>query len=121
MLFRSVRGNAGNSLTLLWLHKGTQGIELINHYLYFLWQDNAVVLSISTAFAIYKGQRDYVVKTRKRPLNNIIAGAIFGTLSTKELLIPKVINYYNYNHNLVNISDHLRANFTYERRWETRN
>ena len=68
-----------------------------------------------------EGQRDYVVKTRKRPLNNAVIGAVFSTLSTKELLIPKAIDHYNCNHNLVDISDHLRANFTCERRWETRN
>ena len=71
----------------------------------FLWQDNAAVIGITTAFSIREGPHDYVVKKRKRPSNNAVAAPIFGTESTKELPIPKAIDYYNHNHNLVDLAD----------------
>lgn len=61
-----------------------------------------------------------VIKERKRSTNNAIAAPVFGDKSTKELLIPKVIDWYNSNHNLVDLADQLRGNFTCQRQWETR-
>lgn len=99
---------------------GSCSTEVVDHCLCFLWQDNAKVLGISTAFAICEDQKDYLIKRRKRPSNNAVGAAEFGGEPTKDLPIPKAIDYYNCNHNLVDNADHLRANFTVERRWETR-
>jgi hypothetical protein len=74
---------------------GSCSTEVIDHCLCFLWQDNAPVIGISTAFSIREGPQDYIVKERKRPLNNAVAALIFGAQSTKELPIPKAIDHYN--------------------------
>jgi hypothetical protein len=42
-----------------------------------------------------------MIRTRKKPVNNPVAAPVFGDLNTKELPIPKAIDYYNHNHNLV--------------------
>lgn len=99
---------------------GSCSTEVVDHCLCFLWQDNAKVLGISTAFAMCKDQKDYIIKRRKRPSNNAVGAAEFGGEPTKDLPIPKAIDYYNCNHNLVDNADHLRSNFTVERRQETR-
>jgi hypothetical protein len=65
-------------------------------------------------------QKDYIIKRRKRPSNNAVSAAEFGGEPIKDLPIPKAIDYYNCNHNLVDNADHLRSNFTVERRQETR-
>ena len=90
---------------------GSCSTEVIDHCLCFLWQ-NAPVIGISTAFSVREGLQDYVIKERKRPLNNIVAAPIFGGESTKELPIPKAIDYYNHIHSLVDLADWLRGNFT---------
>lgn len=94
--------------------------EVINLALCFLWQDNAAVIDISTAFSIQDVPEDYVVKLRRKPYNNSIARGVFGPESTKELPIPRAIDYYNYNHNLVDVADQLRGSFTVQRRGERR-
>jgi hypothetical protein len=99
---------------------GSCSTEVVDHCLCFLWQDNAKVLGISTAFAMCEDQKDYIIKRRKRPLNNAVGAAEFGGEPTKNLPIPKAIDYYNCNHNLVDNADHLRSNFTIERHQETR-
>jgi hypothetical protein len=85
-----------------------------------LWQDNAQVIGITTAFGIRSGPEDYVIRTRKRPVNNAVAAPVFGDNVTKALPIPKAINAYNYNHNLFDSADQLRGNFTCQRQWEKR-
>lgn len=62
---------------------GSYATELLNHALCFLWQDNALVIGITTAFSINPGPEDYVVKTRKRPSNNAVGAAAFEGQSTK--------------------------------------
>jgi hypothetical protein len=100
---------------------GSCSTEVIDHCLCFLWQDNAPVIGITTAFRIAKDSECYVVKERKRPTNNAVAAPVFSDKSTKELPIPKAIDWYNSNHNLVDLADQLRGNFTCKRQWETRN
>jgi hypothetical protein len=36
-------------------------IEVVDHCLCFLWQDNAPVIGITTAFSIQEGPKDYVI------------------------------------------------------------
>jgi len=99
---------------------GSCSIEVINYALYFLWQDNAPVIGITTAFSIQEGPEDYVLRTRKRPTNNAVAGPVFGDKVTKVLPIPRAIDAYNYSHGFVDNADHLRANFTCHLAWEKR-
>jgi hypothetical protein len=61
-----------------------------------------------------------VVKLRKKPYNNAVARGVFGTDATKELPIPRAIDWYNSNHNLVDVADQLRASFTVQRLGERR-
>ena len=102
------------------LSYGSCATEVINHALCFLWQDNAAVIGISTALTIQEVPEDYVVKLRKRPYNNTVARGVFSNEPTKDLPIPKAIDYYNCNHNLVDLADQLRGNFSVQRQWETR-
>jgi hypothetical protein len=99
---------------------GSCSTEIIDHCLCFLWQDNAPVIGITTAFRMIEDSQCYMVKERKRPTNNATAAPIFGNESLKELPIPKAIDWYNCNHNLVDVADQLRGNFTCRRQWETR-
>jgi hypothetical protein len=99
---------------------GSCATEVVNHALCFLWQDNAAVIGISTALTIQEVPQDYVVKLRKRPYNNAVAKGVFGEQPTKQLPIPRAIDYYNCHHNLVDLADQLRGNFSVQRRWETR-
>jgi hypothetical protein len=43
------------------------------------------------------------------PSNNAASAPVFGTKSNKDLPIPKAIDYYNHNHNLVDVADQLRG------------
>jgi hypothetical protein len=99
---------------------GSCATEVINYALCFLWQDNAAVIGISTALTIQEVPEDYVVKLRKKPYNNAVARGVFGTDATKELPIPRAIDWYNSNHNLVDVADQLRASFTVQRLGERR-
>ena len=84
---------------------GSYSTEIIDHCLCFLQQDNAPVIGITTAFAIPEGPEGFVVRTRKRPSNNAVAVPTFGDESTKDLPIPKAIDLYNCNYNLVDLAD----------------
>lgn len=99
---------------------GSCATEVINYALCFLWQDNAAVIGISTALTIKEIPEDYIVKLRKRPYNNTIARRVFGSEPTKELPIPRAIDWYNRNHNLVDVADQIRTNFTVQRQGERR-
>ena len=69
------------------------------------WQDNNVVLLLSTIHSLYL----YTTTKRKRPLatstNAAIARAPFGTDFEKELDIPTAINDYNYYMGSVDIAN----------------
>jgi hypothetical protein len=99
---------------------GSCSTEVIDHCLCFLWQGNALVIGITTAFRMAEDPDCYIAKERKRPSNNAVAAPVFGNESTKELPIPKAIDWYNSNHNLVDLADQLRGNFTCQWQWETR-
>lgn len=100
---------------------GSCSTKVLDRCLCFLWQDNAPVIGITTAFSMNEGPDDYVIKNRKRPANNIVAAPVFGLSREKALPIPKAIDAYNNNHNLVDVADQLRSSFTCEQRWEVRN
>lgn len=99
---------------------GSCSTEILGHCLCFLWQDNAPVIGITTAFAIPESPEGYIVRTRARPTNNAVAALVFGDEAEKDLPIPKAIDYYNHNHNLVDVADQLRHPYRVERQWETR-
>lgn len=99
---------------------GSCATEVINHALCFLWQDNAGVIGISTAESMQRVSEDYIVKLRRKPYNNAVARGVFGDESTKELPIPTAIDHYNCNHNLVDLADQLRGNFSCARGQEQR-
>ena len=90
----------------------------------FAWQDNNVVLGLTTAFSLHQ-PRDIVIRNRKRPKDSLtnaaIAVPIFGGLWNKDLPIPTAIDAYNHGMNAVDVANQLRANFTCHLAFEQRN
>ena len=89
---------------------GGYSTEILGHCLCFIWQDNAPVIGITTAFSLSDEPKDFVLKPRRRPRNNKVAAPVFGSHAVKELLIPVAINEYNHNKNQVDLANQLRAN-----------
>jgi hypothetical protein len=96
----------------------------VDRALAFAWQDNNIVLALTTAFSVHRPE-DFVTKMRRRPkdssTNAAIARPIFGENSTLELGIPDAIDAYNHAMNYVDTSNQLRGNFSCHRRQEQRN
>jgi hypothetical protein len=90
----------------------------------FAWQDNNIILGITTAYSLHRPKEDFVVKERWRPkdtaTNYAIARRVFGDKRKKPLPIPRAIN--DYNHGMLAVDNHnqLRRSFSshlcYERR-----
>jgi hypothetical protein len=80
------------------------------------WQDNNIVLLLSTIHSPYL----YVPTERKRPgaisTNAAIARAPFGTNIKKELKIPVAINDYNHYMGSVDIANQYRASYETHRK-----
>ena len=77
----------------------------VNDVLYLAWQDNNLVLALSTVHS----PTDLIKRERKRlgekSTNIIIARKVFANASKKKLKIPIFINDYNYNMNDVDIAN----------------
>ena len=90
----------------------------------FAWQDNNVVLGLTTAFSLGKEQ-DVVIRERRRPrvtsTNASVALPVFGKEWKKDLPIPIAIDAYNHGMNAVDIANQLRANFSCHLNYERRN
>ena len=91
----------------------------------FAWQDNNVVLGLTTAFSLHNPSEDFVLRNRKRPkessTNASIARRTFGNQPQKRIPIPTAIDAYNHGMNAVDIANQLRQNFSCHRAYETRN
>jgi hypothetical protein len=61
---------------------------VVDYCLCFLWQDNAPVIDISTAFAMPEGPEGFIVRTCKRPSNNSVASTCFWWL-------PSLTTYFH--------------------------
>ena len=93
----------------------------------FAWQDNNVVLGMTTAFSLDKGELNdinWTLRTRRRPkessTNAAIARPIFGDKPFKTLSIPSAIDAYNHHMNGIDVANQIRRNFSCHRLWETR-
>ncbi|OQU98469.1 hypothetical protein CLAIMM_04254 [Cladophialophora immunda] len=90
----------------------------------FAWQDNNVVLGLTTAFSLHK-VGDFVIRDRRRPgdasTNARIALLVFGEDWIKPLPIPLAIDAYNHGMNTVDNANQIRANFSAQLRFERRN
>ena len=87
-------------------------IVTVDNILYFLWQDNNWVLSITTVYNL----TDMVIKSRKRSSSTStsasIIRSIFGDSACKDLPIPAVINFYNSYMSAADIANQCWAAFT---------
>ena len=90
----------------------------------FAWQDNNIVLGITTSFSV-NDTKDFIIRDRRRPgdasTNARIALPIFGNEWTKRLPIPVAIDAYNHHMNAVDVGNQLRSNFSCHLKFERRN
>jgi Transposase IS4 len=104
------------------LYRGS--LAIIKGVLCFVWQDNNVVLGITTAFSLHT-EKDSVLRDRRRPgdasTNARIALSIFDKDWVKRLPIPTAIDGYNHGMNAVDVANQLRANFSCHLAFERRN
>ena len=81
----------------------------------FAWQDNNVVLALTTAFSVHR-PIDFIVKPRRRPkdssTNAAITRPVFQGQAKRDLPIPIAIDAYNNNMNYVDVANQLRGNFS---------
>jgi hypothetical protein len=98
--------------------------RIVDRALCFAWQDNNIVLGITTAFSLNE-TGDFVLRERKRPgkasTNAHIALPVFGNEWKKELPIPVAIDAYNHGMNAVDIANQFRAHTTFQHPFERRN
>ena len=99
-------------------------VVIIDFCLCFVWQDNNAIIGITTAFSLHR-EDDRVAINRHQPkatsTNADITWPVFGGFYEKILEIPKVIDDYNHHMNGVDISSHLRHQFTCLQSREQRN
>ncbi|EED12082.1 O-methyltransferase, putative [Talaromyces stipitatus ATCC 10500] len=76
------------------------------------WQDNNIVLALSTIHTVNKTE-DYVERERRRPQKTSTNGPLvhreFGVQAVKNMLIPRLIDDYNYYMGGVDIANQHRA------------
>ena len=88
--------------------------QVVDNTLCLAWQDNNIVLALSTIHTIHIA-KDFVARQRRRPTKTStsarIVRCVFGNNSTKELEIPMFINDYNYNMGGVDIANQLRESY----------
>ncbi len=89
--------------------------RVVGKCLVFLWQDNSVLIAISTAHSLYR-QEDRTEVNRRRPRvtdrNRTIIIPVFSTESVKKLDIPAPIDDYNHGMNGVDIANQLRSAYS---------
>jgi hypothetical protein len=82
---------------------------IIKNVLCFMWQDNNMVLGLTTAHSLHRPKEDTIIRDRKRPkltsINARITHLIFRDLPRKQLPIPRVINDYNHHINSVDLAN----------------
>ncbi len=88
---------------------------IVDNVLCLVWQDNNLVLALSTIhFPL-----DIVERLRKRPrktsINAGIVLKVFGGDVIKKLPIPTFIDDYNHHMNGVDIANQMRASYTTHR------
>jgi hypothetical protein len=107
------------------LQYGSTVSDTVGKALAFAWQDNNVVLSITTAFSLDPGIENWVLRTRRRPklasTNAAIARPIFGDQHTKVLSIPYAIDAYNHHMDGIDKANQIRKTFTCHLPYERRN
>lgn len=85
----------------------------IQHYaLCFVWQDNSLVSAITTVLSLDPRSNDFVDRMRQRPRKKRIAKPVLGKEWLESISIYKAVDVYNYNKDLVENADQLRAHFT---------
>jgi hypothetical protein len=71
----------------------------VNDVLCVAWQDNHIVLALTTIHTVYKTD-DYIDRARRRPQKTSTNGALvhreFGDQAVKDMPIPRFIDDYNY-------------------------
>ena len=89
----------------------------------FAWQDNNIVLGITTAHSMHRAE-DFIVRERWRPkdsaTNAIIAHKVFKDEKKKYLPIPCAIDDYNHGMNAVDVHNQLRKSFSSQQLFERR-
>jgi hypothetical protein len=84
----------------------------VDNILYFLWQNNNQILSITTVYNL----TDMIMKSHKRPSSTStsasIIRSIFRDSACKDLPIPVVINVYNAYMSAADIANQCQAAFT---------
>jgi hypothetical protein len=89
--------------------------EIVNDTECFVWQDNNVVLGMTTAYSI----KETIPRLRKRPAltstNARIVRPVFSDAVRKWLNILLAIDAYNHKMNGVNRANQLRQNYTVHR------
>ncbi len=82
--------------------------QVVDNTLCLAWQDNNIVLALSTVHTIYI-VNDFITRQRKRLAKTStsiqIVRPVFGDNLVKELKIPVFINDYNHNIGGVNIAN----------------
>jgi hypothetical protein len=88
--------------------------QVVDDTLCLAWQDNNIVLALSTIHTIYTADA-FITQQRKRPAKTStsarIVRCVFREESIKVLEIPIFINDYNHNMGGINIANQLRESF----------
>ena len=88
--------------------------QVVDDTLCLAWQDNNIVLALSTIHTIHTTQ-DFITRQRKRPAKTSTSGRIvrlvFGDNPIKVLEIPVFIDDYNHNMGGIDIANQLRVSF----------
>jgi hypothetical protein len=88
--------------------------EVVDNTLCLAWQDNNIVLALSTIHTVHTAN-DFIIRLRKRPAKTStsarIVRCIFGDDATKDLEIPLFIDDYNHRMGAVDIANQLRESY----------
>ena len=87
---------------------------VVQNTLCLAWQDNNIVLGLSTIHIVHNAN-DFILRERKRPPKSSTNGRIiwkaFGDEPTKNVEIPVFIDDYNHNMGGVDIANQLRESY----------